>query len=129
MNPTVTVEAPAAPGYEEIAVRAYFIHLSQPGAHELENWLRAERELTSPQPPEAPGPEAFDHPDLSRIRVNRAPVPSDFLEWKYSSRRVRDYLSQYTETSRVGSMQIRDSKLVLHSRFPARCLNLCCRHY
>jgi hypothetical protein len=65
---------------------------------------------------EAPGPEAFDHPDLSRIRVNRAPLPSDFLEWKYSSRRMRDYLSQYAETSRVGSMQIRDGKLVLHSR-------------
>ena len=65
---------------------------------------------------EASGPEAFDHPDLSRIRVNRAPVPSDFLEWKYRSRRMRDYLSQYTETSRVGSMQIRDGKLVLRSR-------------
>jgi hypothetical protein len=31
----------------EIAVRAYFIHLEEGGRDELENWLRAERELTA----------------------------------------------------------------------------------
>jgi len=58
MNPKVTVEAPAAPSYEEIAVRAYFIHLTEPGAREIENWLRAESELTSARPPETPEAEA-----------------------------------------------------------------------
>ncbi len=30
---------------DEIAVRAYHIHLSESGGDELENWVRAEREL------------------------------------------------------------------------------------
>lgn len=34
----------AGVGHEEIAVRAYFIHL-EGGADPYENWLRAEREL------------------------------------------------------------------------------------
>jgi Protein of unknown function (DUF2934) len=33
------------PTHEEIATRAYFIHLDEGGRDELENWLRAEREL------------------------------------------------------------------------------------
>ena len=33
------------PGHDEIAERAYFIHLEQGGSDELANWLRAEREL------------------------------------------------------------------------------------
>jgi Protein of unknown function (DUF2934) len=36
---------PSQPGYEEIAERAYFIHLEQGDCDELANWLRAEREL------------------------------------------------------------------------------------
>ena len=35
---------PAAPGYEEIAVRAYEIHESG-GEGPLDDWLQAEREL------------------------------------------------------------------------------------
>jgi hypothetical protein len=34
------------PSHDEISVRAYFIHLEQPGSDQLGNWLRAERELT-----------------------------------------------------------------------------------
>jgi len=35
------------PSHDEIAERAYFIHLEEGGSYELENWLRAERELTT----------------------------------------------------------------------------------
>jgi hypothetical protein len=35
------------PSHDEIAKRAYFIHLEEGGRDELENWLRAERELTA----------------------------------------------------------------------------------
>ena len=35
------------PSHDEIAERAYFIHLEEGGCYELENWLRAERELTT----------------------------------------------------------------------------------
>jgi hypothetical protein len=41
--------AKEAPAHEEIAARAYEIHLSGDGGDELENWLRAERELSSEQ--------------------------------------------------------------------------------
>jgi len=36
---------PKQPDHDEIAERAYFIHLEQGSSDELANWLRAEREL------------------------------------------------------------------------------------
>ena len=36
---------PRTPTHDEIAERAYFLHLEGAGADELGNWLRAEREL------------------------------------------------------------------------------------
>lgn len=36
---------PGQPGHDEIAERAYFIHLEQRSSDELADWLRAEREL------------------------------------------------------------------------------------
>jgi hypothetical protein len=47
---TETVELAEAievmpPAHDEIAERAYEIHLSGEGGDELENWLQAEREL------------------------------------------------------------------------------------
>jgi Protein of unknown function (DUF2934) len=38
---------PPEPSRDEISVRAYFIHLEEGRSDELENWLRAERELTT----------------------------------------------------------------------------------
>ncbi len=35
------------PDHTEICERAYYIHLEEAGSDELENWLRAERELTA----------------------------------------------------------------------------------
>jgi hypothetical protein len=35
------------PSHDEISERAYFIHLTEGGPDELQNWLRAERELTA----------------------------------------------------------------------------------
>jgi len=35
------------PDHDEVAERAYFIHLRDGDCDELANWLRAERELTS----------------------------------------------------------------------------------
>jgi hypothetical protein len=34
------------PSHAEISERAYFIHLTEGGRDQLENWLRAERELS-----------------------------------------------------------------------------------
>ncbi|MGA2927515.1 MAG: DUF2934 domain-containing protein [Solirubrobacteraceae bacterium] len=35
------------PNHDEISQRAYYIHLEGGGSDELENWIRAERELTA----------------------------------------------------------------------------------
>ena len=38
--------APAAVAHEQVATRAYFLHL-EGGHDDVENWLRAERELAA----------------------------------------------------------------------------------
>lgn len=38
---------PREPSHDEIAERAYFIHIEEGGSDELGNWLRAERELSA----------------------------------------------------------------------------------
>ena len=58
MNPKNTADTPTAPSYEEISDRAYFIYLSEPGIDALDNWLRAERDLTPNDSTETPEPEA-----------------------------------------------------------------------
>jgi hypothetical protein len=35
------------PTHDQIAVRAYFLHLEAPQSDELGNWLRAEREMAA----------------------------------------------------------------------------------
>ena len=50
------------------------------------------------------------------ITVNGQPVPHDFLDWKYRSRPLRDYLAEYTNAYDVGAIQIRDDKVILRSR-------------
>jgi len=50
------------------------------------------------------------------ITVNGQPVPSDLLDWKYRSRPLRDYLAEYTNAYDVGTIQIRDGKVILQSR-------------
>jgi hypothetical protein len=78
--------------------------------------VRAAQYLNAEVVIDAPEPQALDDLVLSRIRVNGVPVPGDLLDWKYSARSLRDFVSQYVEISRAGSLQIRDGKLVLRSR-------------
>ena len=62
------------------------------------------------------GAEALENPKLEGITVNGEPVPTDLLNWKYRSKRLRDYLAEYRNDSGVGTIAIRDGKLVLRSR-------------
>ena len=41
-----TKRKPVGPSYNEIAERAYFIHLEEGREDQVANWFRAERELT-----------------------------------------------------------------------------------
>jgi hypothetical protein len=60
--------------------------------------------------------ESLENPQLNRITVNGEPVPRDFLNWKYRSKRLRDYLADYRNNSGVGTIEIRGGKLILRSR-------------
>lgn len=62
------------------------------------------------------GAGSLDNPQLNRIVVNGEQVPSDLLNWKYRSRRLHDYLGDYRNDYDIGTIEIRDGKLVLRSR-------------
>jgi hypothetical protein len=60
--------------------------------------------------------ESLENLQLSGITVNGQIVPTDLLNWKYRSKRLRDYLAEYRTGSGVGTIEIRDGKLILRSR-------------
>jgi hypothetical protein len=62
------------------------------------------------------GAESLENPQLNRIVVNGAQVPSGLLNWKYRSRRLRDYLADYRNDLNVGTIEVREGKLILRSR-------------
>ena len=62
------------------------------------------------------GAEPLDKPQLNRIVVNGERVPRDLLDWKYRSRRLREYLADYRNSSDIGTIELRDGKLILRSR-------------
>lgn len=62
------------------------------------------------------GAESIENPQLRGITVNGEPIPTDLLNWKYRSKQLRDYLADYRNDSGVGTIEIRDGKLILKSR-------------
>jgi hypothetical protein len=62
------------------------------------------------------GAQSLEHPQLSRIVVNSKPVSRDLLNWKYRSRRLRDYIAEYRNSHDIGTIEIRDGNLILRSR-------------
>lgn len=64
---------------------------------------------------ESDGPQSLEHVQLNRVEINHRPLPQDLLEWEFRSRRLREYLSDYTDVYRKGSFEIRDGKLILRS--------------
>jgi hypothetical protein len=65
---------------------------------------------------EVNGAQSLEHLRLDRIRVNNEPVPKNLLSWKYHSKQLRDYLADYRDSNGIGTMEIRDGKLILRSR-------------
>ena len=59
--------------------------------------------------------ESLENPQLSRLIVNDKEVPGDLLNWKYRSRRLRDYVADYRNDHNVGSIGVRDGKVILRS--------------
>ncbi len=62
------------------------------------------------------GVQSLDGPRFSRITINGEQVPPDFLNWKYRSRQLREYLADQRNAYEIGTMEIRDGKVILHSR-------------
>lgn len=62
------------------------------------------------------GAESLDTPQLNRIAVNGEQVPRDFLNWKYRSRRLHEYLADYRNEYNIGTIEVHDGKLVVRSR-------------
>jgi hypothetical protein len=65
---------------------------------------------------ELSGAQSPDNPQFSRITVNGERVPTDFLNWKYRSRQLREYLADQRNAYEIGTMEIRDGKIILRSR-------------
>jgi hypothetical protein len=62
------------------------------------------------------GTQSLDNPQLDRIVVNGEQVPRDLLNWKYRSRRLRDYLADFRTSHDIGTIEVRDGKVILRSR-------------
>ena len=62
------------------------------------------------------GAQALDNPQINRITINGEQVPSDFLNWKYRSRQLREYLAEQRNAYDVGTIEVREGKVILRSR-------------
>jgi len=65
---------------------------------------------------EPKGQQSLDNPQFSRITINEQQVPTDFLNWKYRSRQLREYLAEQQNAYDVGTIEIRGGKVILRSR-------------
>lgn len=65
---------------------------------------------------EPEGAQSLDSPRFRRITINGEKVPSDFLGWKYRYRQLREYLADQGNAYEIGTIEIRDGKVVLRSR-------------
>jgi hypothetical protein len=65
---------------------------------------------------ELKGAQSLDSPRLSRITINGEQVPTDFLNWKYRFRELREYLAEQGNAYDVGTIEVREGKVILRSR-------------
>ena len=64
---------------------------------------------------EPEGAQSLDGPRVGRIAINGEPVPTDFLNWKYRSRQLREYLAEQGNAYEIGTIEIRDGKVIVRS--------------
>jgi hypothetical protein len=64
---------------------------------------------------ELEGVQSFDGPRFRRITINDEKVPTDFLGWKYRYRQLREYLADQDNAYEIGTIEIRDGKIILRS--------------
>jgi hypothetical protein len=64
---------------------------------------------------ELEGTQSLDDPRFRRVMINGQQVPTDFLNWKYRFRQLREYLAEQGNAYEIGTIEIRDSKVVVRS--------------
>ena len=62
------------------------------------------------------GAQPPHNPRFNRITINGEQVPTDFLNWKYRSRQLREYLAEQRNAYNVDTIEIGDGKLILRTR-------------
>ena len=65
---------------------------------------------------ELEGAQSLDGPRFRRITINGEQAPTDFLNWKYSSRQLREFLAEQGNGYEIGTIEIRGGKVILRSR-------------
>jgi len=60
--------------------------------------------------------QSRDSPRFKRLTINGEKVSTDFLDWKYRSRQLREYLTDQCNAYDIGTIEIRDGKVILRSR-------------
>lgn len=65
---------------------------------------------------ELEGAQSPDSPRFRRLTINGEQVPTDLLNWKYRSRQLREYLADQRNAYDVGTIEVRDGKVLLRSR-------------
>lgn len=65
---------------------------------------------------EPKGQQPLDNPQFNRITINGEQVPTDFWNWKYRSRQLREYLADQQNAYDVGTIEVRNGKVILRSR-------------
>src|SRR5215475_15857275 len=64
---------------------------------------------------ELEGTQSLDGLQFRRITINGEQVPTEFLNWKYSSRQLREHLVEQGNAYEIGTVEIRDGKVILRS--------------
>src|SRR6476619_823006 len=64
---------------------------------------------------ELKGVQSLDGLRFSRITINGEQVPTDFLNWKYRFRQLREYLAEQGNAYDVGAIEVRAGKVILRS--------------
>src|SRR5262245_39246066 len=64
---------------------------------------------------ELKGAQSLDSPQFGRLIINGEQMPTDFLNWTYRSRHLREYLAEQRNAYDVGTIEIRDGKVILRS--------------
>src|SRR5262245_31238622 len=65
---------------------------------------------------ELEGAQSPDSPRFSRLTINGEQAPTDFLDWKYRSRQLREYLTEQRNAYDIDTIEIRDGEVILRSR-------------